>query len=432
MNMKIVQIIPGVGDTFYCQNCMRDKEVLRELRARGHDVVLAPMYLPVFAESDDIGASTPVFYGAVGVYLSQYFPGIANAPRWLKRLIDSRRLLTWIARKGGTTSAAGLEGMTLSVLNGENGGQKAELDRLVSWLLHEGKPDLVHLSNALLIGLAGRIRRELGVPVICSLQDEDSWIDSMEPGAGGKAWELIAEKSSGICAFVPVSEYYGRLMQERLKLGPEKFNVVPIGIDTDGYGESMLSPGQPTIGYLSKMSESLGLEVLVDAFLILKAKDRLRNLRLKVMGGQTPEDRLFLQRLVRKLASRNALGDVEFCPGFDRRSRMAFLKSLSVMSVPMPHPEAFGMFIVEALASGVPVVQPRIGAFPELVEGTGGGICYEPNNAAALAMALESLLLDRDRSLQLGRAGRKVVIERFGVKNTTDSMMNVYRKCLAR
>lgn len=430
--MKIVQIIPGVGDTFYCQNCMRDKETLRELRSRGHDVVLAPMYLPVFSEGEDIGTGAPVFYGAVGVYLSQYFPGIAGAPRWFKRMVDSRRLLGWIARKAGTTRAAGLERMTLSVLNGENGGQKVELDRLVEWLSVEGKPDLVHLSNALLIGLAGRIKRELGVPVVCSLQDEDSWLDSMEPGAGQRAWALIAEKSTDVCAFIPVSNYYSKLMQERLKLGPDKFHVVPIGINTQGYGQAQPDSSRPTIGYLSKMTESLGLGVLVDAFMALKATDRLKNLRLRVMGGQTPEDKPFLKHLAGKLDAKNMLKDVEFCAGFDRGSRISFIQSLSVMCVPMPNPEAFGMFILEALAGGVPVVQPRIGAFPELVDGTGGGICYEPGSAQALVGALESLLLDPARSAELGRAGRKAVNERFSVVRTADSMTEVYRKCLCR
>lgn len=429
-DVKIVQIIPGVGGTFYCQNCMRDKELVRELRSRGHDVVHAPMYLPVSSEGEDIGTAAPVFYGAAGVYLSQYFPGISNAPRWLKRLLDSRRLLGWIARKGGTTHANGLEEMTLSVLNGENGGQKAELDRLVSWLVQDGRPDLVHLSNALLIGLADRIRRELDVPVVCALQDEDSWINSMEPGAGRKAWELIAEKSSDICAFIPVSNYYSRFMQERLRLGPEKFHVVPIGINTDGYGESSLSPGRPTIGYLSKMTESLGLEVLIDAFMLLKSNGRLKNLRLRVMGGQTPDDKTFLQRLCRKLNARSMLDDVEFCTGFDRNSRIEFLQSLSAMSVPMRHPEAFGMFILEALASGVPVVQPKIGAFPELIGATGGGICYEPNNATTLASVLGDLLLDAERSAKLGLAGREVVRECFNVKRMADSMMEVYGECV--
>lgn len=428
--MKIVQIIPGVGGAYYCQNCMRDRELVMKLRALGHDVVMAPMYLPVFSEGEDIARDVPVFYGAVGVYLSQYFPSISYAPRWIKRLVDSRRLLSWIAHKAGTTRASGLEGMTLSVLNGENGGQRVELDRLVAWLVKEGKPDIVHLSNALLLGLAKRIRAELGVPVVCTLQDEDSWIDSMEAGAAQQAWRLMAEKSADICVFTPVSEYYSRLIQEKVKLGPERFRVVPAGIDTNGYTESAVPADQPTIGYLSKMSGSIGLGVLADAFLMLRGKGRFGKLKLKVMGGQTPDDEPFLRDLRQKLASKGATGDVEFFEGFDRKDRIEFLKSISVMSVPMPHPEAFGIFILEALACGVPVVQPGIGAFPELIKHTGGGLCYEPNDAATLAQTIENLLLDPQRVRQMGQAGRKVVLEEYSIEKTAGRMLDVYRECL--
>jgi len=428
--MKIVQIIPGVGGAYYCQNCMRDRELVMELRAMGHDVVMAPMYLPVFSEGEDIARDVPVFYGAVGVYLSQYIPSLSNAPRWLKRLVDSRRLLSWIASKAGTTRASGLEGMTLSVLHGENGGQKEELDRLVVWLLKEGKPDIVHLSNALLLGLAGRIKKELGVPVVCTLQDEDSWIDSMDHAAAENAWNIMAEKSVDIAAFTPVSCYYSQLIQSRLKLGPERFHVIPIGINTEGYGDAGLKGEGTTIGYLSKMTQSLGLEILVDAFMILKVNDRLKNLKLRVMGGQTPEDIPFLRKLKRKLDKWHMLEDVEFLENFDRRSRIDFLRSLSVMSVPMPHAEAFGMFMLEAMACGVPVVQPRIGAFPEIVEATGGGICYEPNDAITLAKEIEGLLLDGDRACRIGKAGQKSVLENFSIKKTAARMVEVYQKCI--
>jgi len=430
--MKIVQIIPGVGGTFYCQNCMRDRELVMKLRAMGHDVVMAPMYLPVFSEGEDIARDVPVFYGAVGVYLSQYFPSISNAPRWMKRLVDSRRLLSWIAHKAGTTRASGLEDMTLSVLNGENGGQRVELNRLVEWLVKEGKPDIVHLSNALLLGLAKRIRAELGVPVVCTLQDEDSWIDSMEAGAARQAWRLIAEKSADICTFTPVSGYYSRLIQERVKLGPERFRVVPAGIDTNGYAESAVPADQFTIGYLSKMSGSLGLGILADAFLMLREQGRFRKLKLKVMGGHTPDDEPFLRDLRQKLASKGAAGDVEFFQGFDRKDRIEFLKSLSIMSVPMQHPEAFGMFILEALACGVPVIQPGIGAFPEIIDKTGGGLCYQPNDAATLAGTIEKLLSDPERARQMGCEGRKVILQEFNVEKTAGKMLDVYRECLKK
>ncbi len=398
------------------------------LRARGHDVVLVPMYLPLFTEGEDMGAPhSPVFYGAVGVYLAQMFPWFRLLPKWFRSHLDSRRLLAWVAKRAGTTQAHGLEEMTLSVLNGENGGQREELDRLVSWLKHDEKPNLVHLSNALLLGLAGRIRREVGVPVVCTLQDEDSWIDSMEPVAARKAWALMTEKATDIAAFIPVSQYYNRVMQDRLKGVPaSKFHVIPIGVSADSYGEAQWNPGQPVIGYLSRMSESLGLGALVDAFIQIRERGLVGAVTLKITGGKTPEDDKFLAGLRDKLAAKNLLDAVEFGPVFDRKTKREFLQSLTVLSVPMSHPEAFGMFMLEAMASGVPVVQPRLGASPEIIEATGGGVSYDPVDPAALTRELEALLLDEARWSRLSQAGRKAVSERFNVTKTADAMIGVY------
>lgn len=405
-----------------------------ELRTLGHEVVLVPMYLPLFSEGEELGsAEIPVFYGAVGVYLAQHFPALNKAPRWLKRLLDSRQLLRWVAKKSGTTRARGLEAMTLSVLRGEHGGQKAELDLLISWLTHHARPDIVHLSNALLLGLAGRIRRELNVPVVCTLQDEDSWIDSMEPGAASDAWQIMTEKAADIAAFIPVSHYYSHLMQTRLKGVPsDRFHKIPIGISPDQYGPALSPPKPPVIGYLSKMTESLGLGLLVDAFIQLKRTASLSSLKLRIMGGHTPDDVPFLQKLRSQLAAERVLDDVEFCKGLTQARRMEFLQSLSVLSVPMPHPEAFGMFILESLACAVPVVQPRIGAFPELISATGGGICYDPANPSGLTQALESLLLAPKAARTFGRTGCENVRKEFNIKNTAESILEVYTQCLIK
>jgi len=429
--MKVVHIIPGTADVFYCQNCMRDKELVMELRALGHEVVLVPMYLPLFSEGEELGsAAVPIFYGAVGVYLAQHFPALNRAPRWLKHLLDSRHLLRWVAKQSGTTRASGLEAMTLSVLQGENGGQKDELDYLISWLIHREKPDIVHLSNALLLGLAGRIKRELKVPVVCTLQDEDSWIDSMEPHAASEAWQIITEKARDIDAFLPVSNYYSHLMQQRLKgIDSDRFHRIPIGISLDQYTPSLLPPKNLTIGYLSKMTESLGLEVLIDAFIQLKQTLPLSSLQLKIMGGQTPDDGPFLQRLRNKLSEQGMLADVEFCEGLTKERRLEFLQSLSILSVPMPHPEAFGMFILEALACSVPVVQPGIGAFPEIITATGGGICYDPTAPRGLTEALKSLLLNPEAARTLGCTGRKNVRREFSIQRTAERILAVYKQC---
>jgi len=165
--MKAVYIVPGSGGGFYCQNCLRDGALVQALRARGHDVILVPMYLPLFLDEADSATGVPVFYGAVSVYLKEKIPLLRRLPAGLLRWLDSRPMLEMAARRAGSTEAAGLEGLTLSVLRGEEGRQARELTELVDWLAAEVRPNVVHLSNGLLVGLAREIRQRLGAPVVC-------------------------------------------------------------------------------------------------------------------------------------------------------------------------------------------------------------------------------------------------------------------------
>ena len=160
--MKIVHIVPGSGGTFYCENCMRDNALVKALRRMGHDVVMVPLYLPMFADDPELSEDVPVFFGGINVYLQQKLALFRKTPRWLDRLADARWILELAARKAGTTRAAGLGDMTLSMLRGADGNQAKELDRLIKWLAENERPDIVHLSNALLIGLARRIRAVCG------------------------------------------------------------------------------------------------------------------------------------------------------------------------------------------------------------------------------------------------------------------------------
>jgi glycosyltransferase involved in cell wall biosynthesis len=425
--MRIVQIVPGSGGSFYCQNCLRDNSLVTALRALGEAVTLVPMYLPMLADQQGPGSTAPVFYGAVNLYLQQRFPWLRRVPRGLAKLLDSPALLRCAARKAGSTRARGLAEMTLSMLRGEDGQQSAELERLVSWLAAEEKPDVVHLSNALLLGLARRIKRELKVPLVCGLQDEDSWIDAMEPGAARSAWQMLAEKAKDVDAFVTVSHYYARVIHQRMQVPLERIQVIPMGIELDGYEAVPLTFDPPVVGYLSRMAESLGLGLLMDAFIQLKSDARFKALRLRVTGGQTGDDTEFLARLRRRLEREQLLGDVDFVEAFDRPSRRAFLQSLSVLSVPVPQGEAFGMYQLEAMACGVPVVQPNVGAFPEVIEATGGGIVYDPKDARGLADGLASLLLNREWALQLGQKGRQAVFKHFGVGRMAQDTLGVYR-----
>ena len=430
--MKVTYIVPGSGDTFYCENCLRDMVLIKALKKLGHDITVVPMYLPFFLDSPEVGGESPVFFGGVNAYLQQKFRLFRNTPRWIDRLFDAPWLLKRIAKKAGSTSADGLGEMTLSMLNGEHGRQAKELNRLIEWLKTEEKPDAVHISNALLAGIAGRIRSELSVPIVCTLQDEDGWLDSMDPPYGQLCWDAIASQSSDIDAFIAVSDYYADAFAKRAGLPREKVHTVHIGINIENYTQSDRSQDPAVIGFLSRMSHALGLDTLVDAFMILKREEAFKAIRLRLAGGVVGEDHRLIAGQKKRLAAAGFLDDVDFIVAFDIESRISMLRSLTVLSVPVRAPAAFGTYVIEALASGVPVVLPESGAFPELVRETQGGVLYQPNTAEALADAWRRLLNDKDELMRLGQNGRNAIRENFNSEKMATGIADIYSSIAGR
>ena len=425
--MKVVYILPGTGDTFYCQNCMRDANLVRAMRALGHDGIVMPLYLPLSMDLPADGGVTPVYYGAVNCYLEQAAPWFRNAPRWLRKALDARRVLDWAARRSGTTEASDLAGMTISVLRGEDGRQAGELEALVGGLRSMGVPDVVHLANALLLGLAPRIRA-LGCRVVCSLQDELPWILEMPAHEVEVIRGLMREKAAAVDAFIAVSDDYAGRIRDWLGLPAERVHTVHLGVDPDAYPCASPGKGAPVIGYLSRMSESMGLGLLVDAFAALKDEPAFAELRLHACGGALPEDRAFLGALGDTVQRKGLSDRVRLDTRFDRAALPAFLESLSVLCVPAPEGGAFGLYLLEAMASGVPVVQPRVGAGAEIVETAGGGVVYDPDGPDALASALRGLLLDPGERERLGARGRKAVRERFTMEQMAVRTVGVYER----
>jgi glycosyltransferase involved in cell wall biosynthesis len=425
--MRIAHVIPGSGGRFYCENCVRDNSLARALLQAGEDVLVVPMYLPPMEDSPAARADVPVFFGGINVYLQQKSGFFRKTPRWIDRLFDSRLLLDWAARRAGSVRASGLGETTLSMLRGTEGNQAKELRRLVDWMEKGERPDVVHLSNALLLGIGLEIKKRLGVPLVCSLQDEDDWIDAMEEPHRRLCWEALEEAGRGADAFVAVSRSYADVMRERMKIDPARLRVSYLGVDPGDFTPSALPGDPPAIGYLARAAESLGLGLLVEAFLKLKESGRFGNLRLHIAGGSTADDAPFLEGLGRALEARGVSGDVQFFEGLDLESRREFLKSVTVLSVPVPSGSAFGLYLLESLASGVPVVEPNAGSYPEILEATGGGVLYDPGDPAALPKALGDLLSDRRRLETLGRQGREAVERRFNLGTLAREMREVYR-----
>jgi glycosyltransferase involved in cell wall biosynthesis len=281
---------------------------------------------------------------------------------------------------------------------------------------------VICLSNALLIGLTRRLRSELRIPVICTLQGEDWFLDSLPAGAREQAWQIAAERAAEADLFIAPSRYFADLMRKRLRLPPERVRVVFNGINLEGFPANAPSSilqapsSPPVLGYFARMSREKGLEKLAAAFLTLKQRARVKNLKLRVGGSCGPADQVVVDELRDRLVKAGVAGDVDFVPNPSRAAKLEFLRSLSVFSVPATYNEAFGLYLIEALASGVPVVQPAHSAFPEIVQATGGGLLCDAHDPNALADALESLLLDPARARALGEAGRKAVADKFNVE----------------
>lgn len=427
--VNIVQITPGAGG-MYCGNCFRDNALVAEMRRKGHPTLMVPLYMPMTLDEESTVGDTPIFFNGINVYLEQKSQFFRRAPKWLHKITGSALFLKLAVRRAAKTRAEDVGELMISMLQGEEGNQARELDELIAFLQTQDKPDVVCLSNMMLAGLARGIRQRLDTRVVCMLQGEDAYVDAMPPQWSRQAWAAMQERAKDIDLFIAPSEYFADLMTRRLHLPKGKVKVVHNGINLDGFSVEPQPANPPIIGFLARMCPEKGLDTLVQAFMILKSRDRIPGLQLWIAGGCGPGDEPFVSRIHQRLTRGGWMPSVRFKPNLTRKEKQQFLRSLSVLSVPALYGEAFGLYLIEALASGVPVVQPRHAAFPELVEKTGGGLICEPGNPNSLADALEQLLLHPVKAKSLGLVGRQAVEEQFSVSAMAESTIKVFRDLL--
>jgi glycosyltransferase involved in cell wall biosynthesis len=428
--MKILNVIPGSGGSFYCGNCLRDSKFVEALRKSDHQAIKLPMYLPLFADEHDISGEIPVFYGAISIYLKQLFPVFRKAPSWVDKVLNSKMMLKLASRFAGSTRAKGLEEMTVSMLLGEEGQQKEELERMIDWIAENCDPDVIHLSNALLLGLAHRLSERMNVPVVCSLQDEDVWVDVMKPGVREKVWELMSTRSEYVTSFISVSDYYADEMRKKMHIPEEKLKTVHIGVFPEDYEYMPPSQKNRNIGYVSRMCKDNGLDILTDAFIELKKNPGFEDVKLILTGGSTGDDKNYLKIIKLKLRMNGLLKMVEFHEDFEEDGLREYFKKVSLISVPVRNGEAFGIYLLEAMASGIPVIQPGLGAFPEIVNSSGGGKIYLPNEPSVLADQLKELLSDPEALERLSAEARNGVEKAFHLHLQVNKMIKIYKDAI--
>ncbi len=425
--MRILQIVPGTCN-FYCGSCIRDTALFRALCRQGHEVILQPLYLPLFTDEPTIDTTAPILYGGINVYLQQYIRLFDKTPQWIDRLLDSRWLLNLSARLMGMTRASQLGEMTVSMLAGENGKQTKELNRFADWLKERERFDVVLLSNGLLLGLAKAISHDLGLPLACTLQGEDTFLDALPEPYRAEAWRILASRGKYVETFIPVSRFHGEVMRRRLNLKPDQFDVVQNGISLEGYDTSNTPPEPLSLGYLARMCPDKGLDRLVDAFVELKQRPEFRALQLKIAGTVTKADRTFVDEMKKRLQTAGVLSDVSFHPNISRDEKIRFLTSVSLFSVPATYGESFGLYVIEAMAAAVPVVQPRHGGFTEILERAGGGILYDPEEHNSYVAALAGLLSNSKEAREVGERGRDSVQDYFNADRMARDVMQILER----
>lgn len=422
--MKILLLTPGTGN-FHCGSCLHDEVLVRGLRNLGHDAAINALYLPLVLDHKEGIDGDTVQMGGINMYLQTKSALFRHAPSFVERLLDRPGLLRKAANRADMTSPDELGRMTEQMLLGKHGKTKHEIDRLIQHLRQTEAPDVVLLNNALLLGLAAPIADALNCSIACTLQGEDTFIDGLPESWRERVWSLLTDCAKQADAFLPVSEYHGQLMAERLSLPGDKLHVAYNGIETDRYPAITIAPDPPVIGYLARLCETKGLGDLIDAYLLLHERGQLGDARLHLVGAATPKDAQYATQQTRRLTDAG-LGDrVTLQQNVSFDEKVAALQGMSVLSVPATYGESFGLYVIEANACGVPAVEPDHAGLTEVMGQTGGGILYKPGDQSSLAKALASLLNDEPRRQSLGAEGRASVLERFSTSAMSRSVASI-------
>ncbi|TFG41309.1 MAG: glycosyltransferase [Bacteroidia bacterium] len=430
--MKIVYLITGSGGSFYCGNCYRDMLYVRAIRkVPGIKASAIPLYLPPDKTTlEESGFDKNVFFGAISMFLREKVGFLRNMPAFFDKFLDSKLFLKFAARQAGTTSTEGYEELTISMIEGDNAFRKAEVDRLVKYLVKDGKPDIIHLSNALILGIARQLKKRMDVKVVCSLLNEDDWIDDMAEPFRSRAWQMIARESGYVDIFVTPSNYYKELFKSKTRLKCDNVMVVPLGFDPEQDEVSRPDREPSAIGYFSRINSYNGFDKLVDAFIEMKKEDLIPGLTLKVCGGYTGNDKHFISQQIKKIREHKLEKSVKIYPEFQGNKKMEFFHDVDVITVPVRKYDGYGLYLLEANAAGIPVLQTATGAFPEIVERTKGGIIYSPDTVSELASGLHKLLKDKELISSLGETGRRMVRQELSLDRMSAGLSEVYNKTI--
>ena len=423
--MKIVYITAGAAG-MYCGSCLLDNALATELLSRGHDVILAPVYTPTLTDEQNVSQER-VFFSGISIYLEQHLSIFRRTPWVIDRIWESPWLLRKFSGRGISPDPKLLGNLTVSMLNGESGSLKKEFDKLTRWLRSEPAPDIVHLPNCLLIGMAKPIREALHRPICCTVQGEDLFIDRLQEPFRQKSIELIRSHIQYVDAFLFPSQVYAVQMLSLLSIPPHKVFTVPFGINLSSYLEKDPIPSSPfTLGFFARIAPEKGLHVLCEAYSTLRNDGVLPESRLKAGGYLGLEYRSYLNQITAQMREWGLGGEFNYVGALGRTEKTRFYQTLDVFALPATYDEPKGLSALEAMACGVPVILPRRGTFVEMITKTSGGVLFDPEDLTSLSQAILQLYSDRPLAKQIAANGRMGVREHYSISRMAECVLDIY------
>jgi len=405
-----IAIVTAGGAGMYCGSCMHDNTWARGLLESGEQVTLIPTYTPIRVDEEN-ASSKRVFLGGLNVYLKTRSRLWRSLPGFMTRWVDRPSVIKFATGFGVSSDARELGELTQAMLSGESGPQKAQYQELAQYITTELRPDVICFSNALLAGALPTLRRQFSGPILCTLQGDDIFLDGLVEPYRSRVMSLLTGLTPEFDGFITHSRFYRDYMSGYLGIPADKFRQLPLSIDLQGHvGIPRIREQHPyTVGYFARICPEKGLHQLIDAFRILHRRHPA--VRLLAGGYLGKRDAAYFQQICRE--TRDLGPAFQYVGSPDRNGKQAFFQNIDVLSIPTVYQEPKGLPVLEGLANGIPVVLPGHGAFPELIEATGGGELVAPGDARALAAALERLMLEPERRMALAHQGRETVHAKF-------------------
>ncbi|OYP36048.1 glycosyltransferase family 4 protein [Rhodopirellula sp. MGV] len=420
--MKVVYLTAGAAG-MYCGSCMHDNALARAMHKDGIECLLQPVYTPIRTDEVSIAGSR-VFLGGIHVYLLQKMPWLRWLPRPLRSLLDSPSLIRWATRRASSTDPASLGDLSISILKGEHGYQAEEFEQLCDWVADEIQPDAIVLTNLLIGGGLPMFRKRLpNAKMIVMLQGDDIFLDHLPEVHRNEAIRLCSNLVEHVDYFCVNSRFYGDKMSALLEIPETKLRLHPLSIDLSSYDTAThqdASDAEFRLSYLARIAPEKGLHRLVEAF--EKIAPQRPQVTLHAAGWLGESNKPYLQTLLDRLERAGLRERFTYHGSPDLAEKVDFLRQADLLCVPTEYEDPKGLFVLESLAAGTPVVMPEHGAFGELVRSTGGGVLVPPDDVGELANAIIELVDQPARRAELAMQGAQGVRTKHSIEAAAKSL----------